>query len=292
MASLEIPIGQRVCIPTLLLGDGRPFEGAVRASDGEILAVEIDDLNPGRIPDQINPYHVMQWDTDGASRSCPLRIQKHSPRAIVAHVAVEERRQSPRLRIEMDVTYETVAPDQIKNVAEEVMARVHTLAEPVIESLQLLRAKTDDPLAQLRQEISTLREMMGELIAKVDDLTNIVQGATPRSASPTRRPIQIQNCSSTGIGLITAEPHAQGEYLRLQITLRTSPQVTFDCMGQVVRNARLERPGADEDTMPCYDVGIHLTHIHEADREHLIQYLFKVQRRILRDRHEARLAAV
>ncbi|MRR32373.1 hypothetical protein EG834_19065, partial [bacterium] len=73
---------------------------------------------------------------------------------------------------------------------------------------------------------------------------------------------------------------------RLEMKLRATPAIRIECMGAVVRCARMQRAG--DDPSERYDVGVRFTHIHEADRERLIHHLFKVQRHLLRDRKEAR----
>jgi len=284
---VDIACGQGVQIPALQLTSGQEFRGTVKSSDGEMLVLELEADPRGCIPVVADKVLVMTWNADGIQRACPILIRSRQPRTLSVRVVIQERREAPRVRADMQLAYEVIAADQVKETADEVMAQVNTLSEPESEAFQLLR-KDDDPLAELRQDMHDLRQMLGELMTKVDDLTAIVSGTKPQSArGRILQPLTILNCSSTGVGFLAREPHKEGDYLRMRITLRTSPQAVIDCMGVVMREARCERP-ASQSGLPPHDIGVRFTHIHEADRERLIHYLFKVQRRILRDLKEAR----
>jgi hypothetical protein len=284
---VDIACGQEVRIPALQLTDGQEFRGTITSSDGEMLIIELEGASGGAVPIKIDQVLVMTWNTDGIQRACPILVRSRQPRTLSVRVVIQERREAPRVRADMQLAYEVIAAEQVKEIADEVMAKVNTLSEPESEAFQLLR-KDDDPLAELRQDMHDLRQMLGELMAKVDDLTGIVSGTKPPSArGRILQPVTILNCSSTGVGFLAREPHAEGEYLRMRITLRTTPQAVIDCMGVVMRASPCERP-ASESGSPPHDIGVRFTHIHEADRERMIHYLFKVQRRILRDLKEAR----
>jgi len=284
---VDIACGQEVQIPALQLTNGQEFRGAIKSGDGEILLIELDGKSSGVIPVIAEEVLVMTWNADGIQRACPILVRSRQPRALSVRVVIQERREAPRVRAEMQLAYEVIPAEQIKEIADEVMAKVNTLSEPESEAFQLLR-KDDDPLAELRQDMHDLRQMLGELMAKVDDLTAIVSGTKTQSArGRILQPVSILNCSSTGVGFLAREPHGEGDYLRMRITLRTTPQAVIDCMGVVMRVAPCERP-AGESGSPPHDIGVRFTHIHEADRERLIHYLFKVQRRLLRDLKEAR----
>jgi c-di-GMP-binding flagellar brake protein YcgR len=98
------------------------------------------------------------------------------------------------------------------------------------------------------------------------------------------RPLAVVDCSSLGVGFIASNSMATGDYLRIDMKLRATPAIHIECMGCIVRCMRMER---QQDGPERYDVGVRFTHIHESDRERLIHHLFKVQRRLLRDRKEA-----
>lgn len=288
MAQLDIVQGQSVQIPTIQLSDGGVFCGVVRAVQADTVALELKPGTVGTIPPKMDSNCVMTWKVDGVQRACPILVRSKSSRAMVVQVVIQERREAPRLRADVKLVYEIVALENINAVAEEVMAKLNPLGEPVSESARLLRTQ-DDPIEQIRLEIASLRGAMDTIMLKLDQLTTLlVSGERPRVAPVVKRPISIVNVSSTGLAFIGEEPYEQGQYMRLHLTLCTVPQVELDCMGVVVRSKVIEAT-PDEAAAVRYDIGIRYTHIHESDREHLIHYLFKVQRRILRDMKEARV---
>lgn len=287
MAIVEIGRSQRIRIPTLKLSNGEPFDGTVKISDSETLIIELDGGQNGRIPQRIDQKYVLAWEKDGAQRSCPFLVRSHTGREIVGQLIVAERREAPRLHIEMDLRYEVVAASDVKEVAEQVMARVNTAEEPGSQSMQMLKAG-DDPLEMMRQEIQSLREIIAELAVRMEDFAAAVRGEAPITAKHgMTRPVSVIDCSSLGLGFIASSPIACGDTLRIEMKLRATPAIHIECVGCVVRCKQLERaPG--RDTIDHYDIGVKFTHIHETDRERLIHHLFKIQRRLLRDRKEAR----
>jgi hypothetical protein len=186
----------------------------------------------------------------------------------------------------MQLCYIKVPPEKVKETAEEVMARINTLAEPVGESIEILR-KGENAIEDLRHQMAQMREMMGEILARLDTLTAAVAGRHVVESTQSA-PLLISNVSSTGVGFVGVEPLQAGDYLRVHMEVYSTPRTVIDCMGVVVRCLKLE--DAPTGTGSRYDVGIRFTHIHESDRERLIHHLFKLQRRMLRDLKEARMA--
>ena len=286
MTVVDIPNGQVVHIPTIRLPDGLPFEGTVLVSDGETLVIEVSDMRKGRLPGQTEDQCIMNWETTKARRSCPIRICSRTDRKIVAQVIIEERRQAPRVRADIHLRYKIIEPSDVREVADEVMMRVNALGDPESETTQLLR-KAEDPIEQIHIEISELCEMLKDLMTKVDRIEARLNGEIQTPMEELMTPIFISNCSSTGVGFITEMTHEEGDYVRMHMSLPTTPRTVIDCVGVVARNEVY--PGNDETPGQStrHDVGIRFTHIHESDRERLIQYLFRIQRRELRDRKEA-----
>lgn len=292
MAIINLSRGQNVSIPAIQLTDGHEFHGIVKACEGEKLIIETSADLLGMLPKRVDDTCVLVWVINGNQKACPIQIAKHQDRTIMCRAIIQERREAPRVRADVDLSYELVPAARVHAVAEEVMARVNSLAEPRSETYQLLRT-SDDPVGGLYDEISNLRQMIFDLIKRIDHLTDLVSGEV-KPVQPEHRltPICIQNCSSTGIGIVVRELHPEGEYLRMNLTLRTTPQTIIDCMGVVVRCVDLSTiETADNLPNEGFDLGIRFTHIHESDREHLIHYLFKVQRRLLRDLKQARETA-
>lgn len=288
MANLNLAQNQPVAMPSIMLTDGKPLTGHARMLDNDHLLVEITDAKRGAIPAEIEADGVLQWDVEGCGRACPVSIIKHAERNLVAQVAIAERRESARYRVEMDIVYEEVPPADAKSVAEEVMARVNGFEEDPKFSRSSRRDSANE-LDLLRDDIASLRALMMEMVTRIEDLTAIVSGVAPPSAANAHvRPLAVLNCSSSGLGMITPKRHKAGDYLRMQLTLKTTPRTVIDCMAMIVRSQSIT--GASAQNVTRHEAGVYFTHIHESDREQLVHYLFKAQRRQLRDLKEARAA--
>ena len=175
MAVLEIARGQVVQIPAIQLTNGQEFVGLIKASDGESLVIELEADTNGLIPAHVDEMCVLTWQSDGVQRACPLLVRSRTQRAIVGQVVIQERREAPRIRIEMRISYEPIGENELKDVADEVLAQVNNLGDPLNETNSLLR-NNNDPMIVIRDEITTLREMIGEMMVKLDNLTAIVNG--------------------------------------------------------------------------------------------------------------------
>lgn len=289
MAAIEIASGQVVHIPAIRLTSGEPFEGIVSVSDGETLIIEVSNDRKGRIPSLIDPKCVLNWQKRETHQSCPIRICSQTDRKLVTQVIIQERREAPRVRADIQLHYQMIKPDAVRQIADEVMMRVNALGDPDSETSQLLR-KVDDPLDQIHTEISELRELIKELMSKVDRIDGRLNGDIPEVSEASLTPLIISNCSSTGVGFITDKVYQEGDYLRLHMSLPTTPRTVIDCVGIIVRSETCPAQEEISNDKPHFDLGVRFTHIHESDRERLIQYLFRIQRRNLRDRKEARQA--
>lgn len=283
MMTVDIAAGQVVTIPAIQLTNGKVFVGVVRACDGRSLKIDVHERSGGSLPSHPEEMCVMIWDGGGVRRSCPIQVRAETPRSLVARVVVQERRESPRLRVDMQLAYELVPAAKVKETAESVLARYNPAPPPVSDAMSSMRYQ-DDGIAQLQKEVAGLRDMLSEVLERIEHLTALVVGDVPDAP---QQPLQIQNISSTGVGFICAEPIAAGEYLRLHMVIHCLPRIVIDCMGVIVRCKRLDATETNPG-QARYDIGVQFTHIHESDRERLIRYLFQVQRRMLRDRAEAR----
>ncbi|MCL5269581.1 MAG: PilZ domain-containing protein [bacterium] len=285
MTSVDIARNQAVTIPTLLLSDGKPLTGTVRSSNGETMVIDLDERRAAHMPARADAHATLEWTEGGIEHACPVRIRSSTPRSVVVRVAFDERRESPRFVVDFEMTYQLVDPAQVQAVAEEVLSRINTLETGESQTARLWRSTDEDPHEELRQEIAALREMIGDLTARIEDLVSFIRGGQDPLAQGAQKPLAVTNCSGTGLGFMSRDALPVEGYLRLHMRLPMTPPVVIDCLGRIVRCLPAQSEAAGQ---PRYDVGVSFTHIHENDRESLIHYLFKIQRRILRDRKEAR----
>lgn len=287
MPIVDISKGQIVHIPALKLNSGNHFEGVVKATDGEHLIIDLASGALGGLPLGLPAQHEFEliWQGDGGQRVCPVSLSRKSDRRLVAHVELKERRESQRVAIDLALTYEAVPAEDVGEVAEQTLSRLNS-SESYSEASALL-SSVEDPIDQLRQEVWILREAIYALSRRIEDLTEAVESGGHGDRAHIEHPLMVSDCSNTGIGFIGEAPHSEGQYLKLKLRLPTVPIAEIDCLGVVVRCRKLDPPEENPGALR-FDFGVRFTHIHEPDRERIIQYMFKVQRRMLRDRKEAR----
>jgi hypothetical protein len=171
------------------------------------------------------------------------------------------------------------------------LSNVNQFGDPDIESTKLLREREEEgELAELRNEVTQIRQLIEDLTREIDCLVEGQHAENP-VWQVVRTPEVVTNLSFTGVGFISTDHLGSGDYLRLNLRLKTSPQTIIDCIGVIVRNQEVESSGCHGHETR-YDFGVRFMHTHETDRERLIHYLFKVQRRMLRDRREQKDALV
>lgn len=286
MTSPDIEIGQKVCIPAIRLTGGAGFAGYVTTTNGPTVIIETDEALKGALPIELQDRYELTWEVCGQTFGRMLVVHSVRGRAIVGQLEESERRDSPRIRVDMDLSYQVVAPEKVDEAAAEVMAHITASGQAESEALRWSRNQ-DDPVELVHQEVSLLRDMMLELMNKMDELAHaLAHGKSPDLSTHMKRPIRILDCSGTGLGFTAADPYQEGSCLRLWIKLKGIPPICIECLGRVMRCRKLEGR-SDQKSTERYSIGVHFTHIHENDREKLIQYLFRVQRQLLRDRRHA-----
>lgn len=286
MAQVEIPRGHPVQIPALQLSSGRSFKGVVRATDGENMVLGVENELVGELPPLSGQQEYdLTWTVDGVQRTCPVHATPKGPRLLVVTVAIKERREAQRLILDLTLTYEVIASDAVSETAEAVLAKLNTYEQPGSEANRLMHAE-DDPIQILKGEISTLREAIFDLTRKMESLTLLIESGGAHGGTKIEKPLAVSNCSNTGLGFIGSRPHPEGTYFKMHLRLPMVPMAEIDCVGVVVRCDRTEPLHSGEPEK--FDFGVRFSHIHENDRERIIQYMFKMQRRMLRDRKEAR----
>ena len=82
MPNIDIDNGQPVRIPALQLTSGRPFQGVVRASDGETIMLDLDEREKGEMPEKPDTTAMLVWEVEGMP-GCGDRPRSGEPNRVL-----------------------------------------------------------------------------------------------------------------------------------------------------------------------------------------------------------------
>jgi hypothetical protein len=224
----------------------------------------------------------MLWGTGENSRSCPVVLIGRSKGKLVCKVAIEERRESLRVRCAVEMHFTPIAPADLNRVAEEVLARVDPIEDPDSEVKSLLRLKGRSDESQ--SELAAIRRLLERLVQQVDYLTRVAEGHRAVAIGGETRALEVLDCSSSGLAIRHGEALQAGSYLKIRLVFDSAPRIEVRCVGAVVR---CQSTACADPNGRSYEIGIRFTHIHESNRERIVRHIFRVQRDQLRDRRAA-----
>jgi c-di-GMP-binding flagellar brake protein YcgR len=140
-------------------------------------------------------------------------------------------------------------------------------------------------LDRLDSVFSNFHRMLSDLSEQVAHLVALQEGRASHVAPDLR--CRVINISGAGLAFECQEALAPGTMLRMTFDLQRFPYRSILCLGDVVR--RQSRPADASPTTP-HLIFAHFTHIREEDRDRIIHYVFKMQRRMLRSRRQKAVA--
>jgi hypothetical protein len=120
-----------------------------------------------------------------------------------------------------------------------------------------------------------LLAILRHLDAKLDRVIDLLKQRDTQDHQFEAKAIDI---SAVGLKLISSQHIQVGTLLHLAISLPSAPSLS--AIGEVKHiDQQLE-----EDDTPCYHIGVGFREIHEEDREEIIRYTFKKQRKLIRSK--------
>jgi hypothetical protein len=155
-----------------------------------------------------------------------------------------------------------------------------------IDNRRSSSASKDILLENLKNPPSIIPKGMDPLTAKafnaIDQKLNlilrlIIQNSFLESKQDKYRHVDL---SGGGIRVTIPEQLQPGDKVEMEITLPASPPVSMLSVAEVVRIDPVE----DKNMTTLYDTAFKFIDIDERNRERIIQYVFKKQRHILRNR--------
>lgn len=130
-------------------------------------------------------------------------------------------------------------------------------------------------LRSLLERMDALEALLGRVAAAVGVEPDINEGWTEGEAVA---------CSGAGLGALVPTRFAENTPLEVELTLLGEPRATVRALARTVS---LVMPDGDRLPVGRFHLGLAFETIHEADREAVVRYTFRVQRAQLRDRRDS-----
>jgi hypothetical protein len=283
MPVLKFAENQLIRIPELQFTDGANFSGRVKAGEGETLVVRYDKEIPAKIlQEQANRPVAMLWEIQGEQHSCPVRVHPRGDGELQCRIVIEEKRQSLRMRVDVDMYFSPVDENHLREAAEAVMSRVQASTEADSEADRLMRAENQEEA--LLNEVKLIRRGIEKLSQQIEHLTSFFDGRAEGSRAEDVKALEVLDCSATGLAFRHYESFPLGTFLKIDLQFHSAPKCAIECIGRV---ARVDHRTAEPDHPDQFNIGVNFSHIHESDRERIVRQIFKVRRNLLRDRRAA-----
>jgi hypothetical protein len=135
-----------------------------------------------------------------------------------------------------------------------------------------------DPACPENAALSDLMPFLMNLDNKLDRILALLSGS--KQIERTAMQGICSNISGSGMEIIVDNPVESGRFIRTKFFLSKYPLTFLDLLGRIVRVTLLEEKGAS-----AYSLGISFINIAEADRETIINHVFRKQREKLRRRN-------
>jgi len=180
----------------------------------------------------------------------------------------------------------TMEPLHDKLDQEQAIADI--MSEPLIEPLIEAETQMDPAQTRLIATMSQMIEMIEDIGRKMDVLLAQAEGRPISVREVFHMP--ITNLSGGGFSFYTRRPVAVGDLFKVSIDLARMPLSRVRCVAEakwVKPAVGMGKPG-ESNAPAIQEVGMEIQFIREADRERIIQSVFRIQREELRARKETK----
>ena len=139
----------------------------------------------------------------------------------------------------------------------------------------------DDPDAETpdstKNAIYDLAEFLIRIDEKIDRITDFL--GIDQTGEDSLQVIRTLNISGSGISMVITRPLEIGQLLDISLSIPDFPLGVFRARGEVMRSSQLK---GEESHL--YEAGIRFLDLNEEQRERLISFTFRQQRRTIRQR--------
>ncbi|GAI71199.1 unnamed protein product, partial [marine sediment metagenome] len=123
-------------------------------------------------------------------------------------------------------------------------------------------------------DMNLLYELLYQTNLKLDRMMNLLEGKDGKEYQSTER--GYVNVSGSGIRFVVDEKFEIGDIVALRLSLLLVSKTRLNLLGKVVSVRKT-------DTAGKYSISIHFIDLSEEDREKIVKYVFKKQRKLLRE---------
>ena len=169
---------------------------------------------------------------------------------------------------------------RVKPIDKEGLDRKHHMRS-AFSALPRAGGPSDDSERSGTQDavISYLMEFMFQINAKLDIVIDLLGGE--KSNQKTIEVLETVNISGSGVSLVVSGSVDVGLLLDISLFIPNFPLGVFNVQGEVIR---VEPKRGDSSDL--FEIGIKFLNMSDEERERLIAYTFRQQRRTIRDTKE------
>jgi len=274
-----IPAGQPVNIFASEVPSENPVVGIVEGSGPEKDTLSITVPPTFRLIPNIGVKGlILIWHNLGRDIKYHADFVSISGQSLTVSLRPLEKRSYVRVKCSLPFYYKIIQPGQVELAAREIMELPGDLAEPHEDSAKaiLLSAQSED---KANQQFDNLFKMMQQIDTKLDHLISLFEGEKNEHTGKTM--LTLHDLSGSGFSFHSPETLKVGQFLKVAMSFSRFPNDLITFLGQVCRSDHVEYTELNVE-------GKHLiagtiVHIREDDRERIIHYVFKVQRKLLRN---------
>jgi len=258
------------------------WAGCLSASEGDRLTITAVALpNPERLWTASDGAGLeMSWRGDGETEfTLPVALSGLDARTGEIQLDARERRDHMRVGSSLIFRHRTLSDAEYAALAQRVLSQPLEYLEENPDNERSTGG--DEVWDRLDNVLANFYQMIRDLSDKVDHLITLQEGGEPaRRRDATSR---VVNISGSGLAFESDEALPAGAKLRMAFDLSRYPYREIVCLGEVVRACTHPDPplGTARHTM-----SVDFTHIREEDRDRIIHYVFRMQRRMLRNRRQ------
>jgi hypothetical protein len=267
---------------TLRSPEGNPvagvtLQGHVDASDGSMHSVTLDPSTDDQSLAILGECHAVElvWGEGDDMQVALVEMREVDvPERRVLLSSVERRR---HMRVPCSLLFR----HRVLSDAEWTEMGPGIVAEPLdhLEEPPEVAGPHDETWERLNTVFSNFHGMLREISDQVQHLMALQQGQVVASKPDVTA--RVFNISGSGLGYENNGALEPGTKLRMSFDMAGYPYRSVVCLGEVVRAAAPDKP---TPSGMSHQIFVDFTHVREEDRDRIIRFVFKMQRRHLRHR--------
>jgi len=193
----------------------------------------------------------------------------------------QDRRQYLRVEASgLALLYEKVEQGDLQPIRDEIVSRVSAQQDLEIETERLWHS--GDLRENINEQFAQFGRFLSQLDAKLDYLVSLAEGTAPVGTLP--HPVSLLDISAAGLSFFCEESMGNDQYLKVRLQISRFPLNEIWSLCHVVWS----QPSDRKTQNPTFEIGLHFDTISEDDRERIFRFISRMERKMLRERKEAK----